>query len=117
MSDAFLSSAFLALSVLTRVAMLEYPREVVFDEYHFGKFVNGYLRGEYFFDIHPPLGKQVLALFAWLGGYAAEQAWAQSAEPIPASVNLYARRIGPALQGAARLVARGSSVLAAWRTA
>ena len=101
MSDAFLSSAFLALSVLTRVAMLEYPREVVFDEYHFGKFVNGYLRGEYFFDIHPPLGKQVLALFAWLGGYAAEQAWAQIAEPIPASVNLYALRIGPALQGAA----------------
>ena len=37
MSDAFLASAFLALSVLTRVAMLEYPREVVFDEYHFGR--------------------------------------------------------------------------------
>ena len=100
-TDALLTSAILALSVLTRVAMIEYPREVVFDEYHFGKFVNGYLRGEYFFDIHPPLGKQVLTLFAWLGGYAAEQAWAQIAEPIPASVNLYALRIGPALQGAA----------------
>ena len=33
------------LSVLTRFAYLAHPREVVFDEYHFGKFVNGYLTG------------------------------------------------------------------------
>ena len=43
--------------------------QVVFDEYHFGKFVNGYITGEYFFDIHPPLGKLLLCLVAWMGGY------------------------------------------------
>ena len=40
--------------------MLAYPRQVVWDEHHFGKFVNGYLSGAYFFDIHPPLGKLLL---------------------------------------------------------
>ena len=42
--------------------MLAYLRQV--DEHHFGKFVNGYLSGAYFFDIHPPLGKLLLALSA-----------------------------------------------------
>ena len=45
-----------------------YWKRVIFDEFHFGRFVNGYLTGEYFFDIHPPLGKQLLALGAVLGG-------------------------------------------------
>ncbi len=30
---------------------------MVFDEVHFGKFISGYIRGTYFFDIHPPAGK------------------------------------------------------------
>ena len=38
----------------------------VFDEYHFGKFVNNYNDGKYFFDIHPPLGKLTLAFAGWL---------------------------------------------------
>jgi dolichyl-phosphate-mannose--protein O-mannosyl transferase len=39
---------------------LDQPREVVFDEYHFFYFVMDYEKGEYFFDIHPPLGKLLL---------------------------------------------------------
>jgi len=31
--------------------------QVVFDEYHFGRFNNQYHAGTYFFDIHPPLGE------------------------------------------------------------
>ena len=98
--DRAIALVLMALALVTRFAMLNYPRHVVFDEYHFGKFVNGYLSGEYFFDIHPPLGKLIIAVTAHLGGYTADQqAWAQIGEPITPAVNLLALRAAPALQG------------------
>ena len=66
--------------------------QVVFDEYHFGKFVNGYITGEYFFDIHPPLGKLLLCLVAWMGGYDGRQSWDKIGVDIPPEVNLLALR-------------------------
>ena len=93
-------SALTALALLTRFAMLNYPRQVVFDEYHFGKFVDGYLRGEYFFDIHPPLGKLLLTASARLGGYNGTQTWDRIGADIDPEVNLFALRSLPALLGA-----------------
>lgn len=58
--------------MLTRFTRLSQPKAVVFDEFHFGKFVENHLRGRFSFDIHPWLGKLTLALFAWLGGYRAD---------------------------------------------
>jgi len=58
------SALLLIASILLRFYRLEHPRSVVFDETHFGKFTDWYLKGEFFFDIHPPLGKMV---FAYLG--------------------------------------------------
>eukprot|EP00741_Cyanophora_paradoxa_P012248 tig00020603_g11835.t1 len=57
------------LAFATRFWMLSNPPEVVFDEVHFGKFANGYLTGKFFFDIHPPLGKMILA---WAAGFSKE---------------------------------------------
>lgn len=57
------------LGIATRFAYISHPHEVVFDEVHFGKFVSGYFTGEYFFDIHPPLGKLLIALAAYIGGF------------------------------------------------
>lgn len=57
--------------LLTRFVFIWWPNEVVFDEVHFGKFVSGYFNHEYFFDIHPPLGKLLVALAAWVGGFNA----------------------------------------------
>ncbi|KKS64570.1 MAG: hypothetical protein UV34_C0037G0001 [Parcubacteria group bacterium GW2011_GWB1_42_6] len=63
---------FLLLAVLSfaiHFAGLSHPSQVVFDEVHFGKFVTAYFTGEYYFDIHPPLGKLLIAGFAKLNGF------------------------------------------------
>lgn len=52
------------ISFVLHFAFLFNPPLVVTDEYHFVNFTESYLKGEYFFDIHPPFGKMVLAGFA-----------------------------------------------------
>ncbi|KAL8278679.1 hypothetical protein RQP46_008971 [Phenoliferia psychrophenolica] len=52
-----------------RIHRLDEPSAVVFDEVHFGVFSSYYIRREYFFDVHPPLAKLLLAFAAWLAGY------------------------------------------------
>ncbi|KAF8467781.1 Dolichyl-phosphate-mannose-protein mannosyltransferase-domain-containing protein [Kalaharituber pfeilii] len=50
---------------ITRFWKIWHPNQVVFDEVHFGK----YLQGTYFFDVHPPFGKLLFAFMGWLVGY------------------------------------------------
>lgn len=45
------------------------PDGIVFDEAHFGNFINHYLNGRYFLDVHPPFVKLVLTTIAALFGY------------------------------------------------
>lgn len=54
---------------MTRFLFLSYPAEVVFDEVHFGKFVSAYSTHKYYFDIHPPLGKLLIAGFTKIAGF------------------------------------------------
>ncbi|OBA21563.1 dolichyl-phosphate-mannose-protein mannosyltransferase 4 [Metschnikowia bicuspidata var. bicuspidata NRRL YB-4993] len=66
---------WIALSVVTafaaflRFRILGFPDKVVFDEVHFGKFASYYLERTYFFDLHPPFAKLIIALAGWLVGY------------------------------------------------
>jgi dolichyl-phosphate-mannose-protein mannosyltransferase len=52
----------------TRIWTLFSPNAVVFDEVYFKAFAAHYLDGHYYFDIHPPLGKLILAGYAHLSG-------------------------------------------------
>ena len=60
---------FLVLGFATRFYMIQHPHQVVFDEVHFGGFASHYMRRTYFFDVHPPTGKLMIALAGYLAGY------------------------------------------------
>lgn len=63
--DFFILGIF---SFLTRFFNLAHPSKVVFDEAHFGLYATKYFSHQYYFDIHPPLGKMLLAFAGFLGG-------------------------------------------------
>lgn len=65
----------LIVSWFVRFFRLGMPASVVFDEYHFGTFVDNILSGATHFDIHPPLGKLTLASFGWMVGYRPDPAF------------------------------------------
>lgn len=58
-------------AVIVRLAFLNHPSVVVFDEVHFGGFAQKYLQRNFFFDLHPPLARLLVTLSAWLGGWDA----------------------------------------------
>lgn len=56
--------ALIIAALITRLWNLFQPNAVVFDEVYFKAFAAHYLDGHYYFDIHPPLVKLLLALYA-----------------------------------------------------
>jgi dolichyl-phosphate-mannose-protein mannosyltransferase len=67
--DIWFVILFTILGLYSRLYNLPHPSEVVFDEQHFGRFTNWYFKGEYYLDIHPPLGKFLLYLSGILFNY------------------------------------------------
>jgi dolichyl-phosphate-mannose-protein mannosyltransferase len=66
MTKKWLVIFLIIASFITHFAFWGEPNEVVFDEVHFGKFVSSYDTHEYYFDIHPPLGKLIIFGFGKL---------------------------------------------------
>ena len=75
------------------------PREIVFDEVHFGKFVTAYCcTHERFFDIHPPHGKLLIAGTARLLGYEGGHAFEHIGQPY-GEISPIPLRLFPAVMG------------------
>lgn len=59
----------LLCSGATRFYKVEEPDHICWDETHFGKMGSWYINRTFFFDVHPPLGKMLIALSGYLTGY------------------------------------------------
>lgn len=71
-SELLYTIALVAVTVVAaflRFRILGWPDKVVFDEVHFGKFASYYLERTYFFDLHPPFAKLLIAFTGWLVGF------------------------------------------------
>ena len=87
-----------ALSAALHFFKLSEPRYVVFDEVHFGGFINDYHDGRLFFDIHPPHAKLLIAGAAVAGGYRGDQDFQKLGDPIT-EVSPALLRLVPAIAG------------------
>ncbi|KAG0314150.1 hypothetical protein BGZ99_008348 [Dissophora globulifera] len=67
--QGILLAALATVAVFVRIWKLAVPSAVVFDEQHFGGFTRDYLDGNFFLDVHPPLGKMLFSLTAYLLGF------------------------------------------------
>ncbi|XP_064458655.1 protein O-mannosyltransferase 1-like [Ornithodoros turicata] len=88
---------------ITRMWRLEEPRGIVFDELHYGKFASLYMKNTFFFDSHPPLGKQLVALAGHLAGFDGNAQFDRIGGAYGPSVPLWSLRAVPALFGAVQV--------------
>lgn len=73
----------ISAGLLIHFMFFGHPNQTVFDEVHFGKFISGYYTREYFFDIHPPLGKLLIAGFAKLFNFQPGFAFSEIGNKFP----------------------------------
>ncbi|EGI66055.1 PREDICTED: protein O-mannosyltransferase 1 isoform X1 [Acromyrmex echinatior] len=85
--------------ICTRLYYLEEPRSIVFDELHYGKYVGLYMKRTFFFDSHPPLGKQLISAAAYLAGFDGQFKFDRIGSPYNDAIPLYALRLVPAICG------------------
>ncbi|KAG7168966.1 O-mannosyltransferase 1-like [Homarus americanus] len=94
-----MSVTLFILSFVTRIWKLETPRGIVFDELHYGKYAGLYMQNTFFFDSQPPLGKQLIALAAYLAGFDGAFKFDRIGTPYDPIVPVSAMRVVPAFFG------------------
>ncbi|KAI8428097.1 hypothetical protein MSG28_002369 [Choristoneura fumiferana] len=92
-------ATLLVVALCTRLYNLEEPKYIVFDELHYGRYVSLYTKGIFFFDAHPPLGKQLLYLAGRAAGYDGNFTFDRIGSPYSDNVPISALRLVPAVAG------------------
>lgn len=83
----------------SRLWMLGHPRAVVFDELHFAKFALLYTKKIFFFDVHPPLGKLLLAVAGGFSGLEDNADFDHIGAGYSPTFPVYTMRLLPAVLG------------------
>lgn len=99
-NDTIMLIFYTFLSILTRLYRIGSNHKVVWDEAHFGKFGSYYIRHLFYFDVHPPLGKILVAVAGWLSGFDGNYEF-ESGSDYPDNVPFVRMRIIMALYGIA----------------
>ncbi|WVF69639.1 hypothetical protein IAT40_004418 [Kwoniella sp. CBS 6097] len=86
------TTVYTCLSMITRYWRIGAANYVVWDEAHFGKFGSHYINRDFYFDVHPPLGKMLVGLAGLLSGYGGGFEFKSGVE-YPADVPYTAMRI------------------------
>ena len=101
------------LALVTRLWQITSPPDLVWDERHYAYYVGAYLSGDWMMDVHPPLGRLLWTLVAWLVGYGPDLVTQEQGMPwvriVPACAGAMlvplvwavARRLGVGRLGAA----------------
>lgn len=94
-----ISITLFVIALCTRFYKLSEPNNIVFDELHYGKYVSLYLKKTFFFDQHPPLGKQLISAVANLIGFNGNYTFSQIGAEYTENVPIFWLRFIPALCG------------------
>lgn len=87
------------LAFCTRFYRLSTPKDIVFDELHYGRYVSMYLKNVFFFDQNPPLGKQLISAIVGAVGFNGNYTYSRIGEELSSDFPIFWMRFLPAFCG------------------